>query len=120
MRAVSTPQHYIFLELRTYSTHFLYLSIPRVETLGLNIGVPTARFLFSRVQLIFYKEDANERKTSLLGFSRVQLIFYKVNEKYIRICNNITFINIKAVLLHSQKRRFRWHAFCNNSIEQQL
>ena len=35
--------------------------------------------LISRVQLILYKDNANERKESLLLISRVQLILYKDN-----------------------------------------
>ena len=34
-------------------------------------------------KLVFYKDNANERKGSLLLFSRVQLVFYKDNVIFI-------------------------------------
>lgn len=36
---------------------------------------------FSRMQVILYKDNANERKESLLSLSRVQVILYKDSER---------------------------------------
>ena len=35
-------------------------------------------------KLVFYKDNANERKGSLLLFSRVQLVFYKDNARRVQ------------------------------------
>ena len=48
--------------------------------------------LISRVRLILYKDDANERKESLLLISRVQLILYKDTKFQILYTQNILYM----------------------------
>ena len=48
--------------------------------------------LISRVWLILYKDDANERKESLLLISRVQLILYKDTKFQILYTQNILYM----------------------------
>ena len=48
--------------------------------------------LISRVRLILYKDNANERKESLLLISRVQLILYKDTKFQILYTQNILYM----------------------------